>query len=111
MSTLAGQGPLPWGDLVEPSPEVDEPGDRSESVGDDRGHRIDIAQPAARGDGVRDVGLDGVVRPRYDDGDAALGVERRRLGGLAEHHDTMAAAVRCQRRRQPRDPRADYDDV
>lgn len=115
MPALAGQRPVAVGILVELRTGTGQFGDRAIAVGDNRGHRIAVAQPRACGQCVGDVGLNRVVGARQHHRDPALGVvcrgHRVSSGRLTEHHHLPVGPACGAGGGQPADPGADDDDV
>ena len=114
VAAFAGQLELTGVVPVEPGAELDQVAHPVGSLVDQDPHRVSVAQPAARGEGVGEVQVGRVGRPAERGGDAALGppgggpVQR----ALGEHGDpepvTLGGADRC---REPGDAGPEHEQV
>ena len=82
------------------------------AFGHEDAHRVDVAQPRARGQRVGEVQIGRVGRGERGR-DAALRVARRRMRQLAlgQHEHRQASPRRVERSRQPRDATPQHEDV
>jgi hypothetical protein len=115
VSALARHIPATGCSLVELCSLTNQFNYRAIAVGDDRVHRVGVAQPRTRRQGVGDVGIDRVIILRQHHRDPALRVVRRghptRLTRLIEDDDAAPGPMGSQRGRQPGDTHSDHDDI
>jgi len=113
VAALAGVREVVIGAAVELGAEPDELPDPFRPFGDEDPDRVDVAEPRAGGDGVRQVqfrGIDVVLEGRRD---TTLGVLGRggRERALGEDRDRAAGACGSDRRGEARDPAAQHEQV